>query len=1395
MTCLPPSLLRVSRGSKACLEVTDALVVAFLVFSAMKNGTEVAAASCALVAEAAAVEAASLLLSASTSRSDKKKTSGVAPQNWTTRTPTSRTGESSKSRSFSERNGGARSSQLSSPKQAGASEDAQKKERTAGRRNSSNRTASSPLSGSPQSRKTVREKNIPSRGVGGPRAAAPPPRSIAAPPCSGPLTPSPSLNSRIGLEQKKCQSSESTNPHAAEEGSEASLLSKSSNVSRLPSCNRRSAAEDKSPSTRRSMRIADGTKKAEASKQTGEAEERKLAGSFMQDEWDPLGEEAVERETAELQEASSSAKREDEPEGEETHSQSAESGAAGSSESVQTPRAAWKRNLPSSRTPSAKSSGASTPHAIDESGKGPLCANDVSVLCDVSCEKDLEDGDEPEKGKSDEDLEDICRPRTNSASSVSSSSSSSSASTACSVSKEFDLRGLKARPPWWQDLVKRHVEGDGNCMFRAFSDQLYGTQDYHFYIRQMAVEVMRIKQSEFEPFIDEADGPSFEAYLSKIATAGEWADDRELRALSMLYDFSIEIYDDNFHVRKTFYEDEREDDPDGRKLTVRLIWSATPGHYSSVQRRSTPFPLSQDHGVGTLEYLGLRRLLLLEEQLMQQQESAAQLDAKEQRALAEEWGLDPADLAKLAQQQRQLFAEAAASPMQKNRPQKKAQEICSRIWSLFEDYRAALAQKHRSEHLGVSPGAGAPGGNLKAPATGANRACLLPPYTVRVNSRGTLDELQAGLQLSQNGGGLRVDSERLGLAPGECWRAASGYPAGLGRQDAGGLLAAQHGEPATRATTSGPRTAAFVLPSSEAPEPSQVAAAGRLGSSTAGPGRVAVSRSMHTDGERALVGVSASPKSGQVTSPFFVPLVGSPPYLSAYGEVETPARPGGWGAAGPMYWPSQQTYTADQVRLRQQYLSQQKVKQLWQESRTKTDKVSSSQQAGSAAAGSSPSVSEKGVSTVSCPAAGGSFMSDNGLPIASSSRRSSSVSTVVPANPVSPRHLRQEYTFQDEKVGDTFISPTLDTRGARPFSAGSAGGTPADSQRVAASSPLSLNVLSGRAVVASASSTSAFRLTGSAGVPFSDAASGGYVKTQDVSRVGGVLCRTNGVVTRVVSPGTATAAVPKSAAPRTAYLASLESDTKTDRPVSGSTPDPQMNLFVKSSSAKAESSLESSMMTSDEFARMFSTPVKEEEGSRENSREADPSFGVAWRKANGKQLSEGSDASSSFSPAFAVGIQPNDPRGLPKESSATQAFVPRVFSAGDATMPSHPWRLASASDAGVKHCFRRPDGVYVQVDPSQLMASYPVVAGAGFATRGGVPSGTSATGIAYARHLPHNIRPVAGLARKGNPSSSNNAAERNSGVGSLVSSDGNAGGVASTGSWIGNWLRHTASSR
>lgn len=175
--------------------------------------------------------------------------------------------------------------------------------------------------------------------------------------------------------------------------------------------------------------------------------------------------------------------------------------------------------------------------------------------------------------------------------------------------------GTRGKPQWWNLLSKRDVHGDGNCMFRAFSDQLYGTQCYHLYIRRMTVELMRLKTREFACFVDNIDDPdsNFEKYLDKIANQGEWSDDRELRALSILYDLPIEIYDSNLNLRRTFYDEDSEASrTPSRKNTcskIRILWDENPGHYSSVFKCFENFPLSTSDA-GYLEITGIKRQLL-----------------------------------------------------------------------------------------------------------------------------------------------------------------------------------------------------------------------------------------------------------------------------------------------------------------------------------------------------------------------------------------------------------------------------------------------------------------------------------------------------------------------------------------------------------------------------------------------------------------------------------------------------------------------------------------------------------------------------------------------------------------------------------------------------------------
>ncbi|KAG7960438.1 hypothetical protein I3843_10G123700 [Carya illinoinensis] len=41
------------------------------------------------------------------------------------------------------------------------------------------------------------------------------------------------------------------------------------------------------------------------------------------------------------------------------------------------------------------------------------------------------------------------------------------------------------------DFVEHKVQGDGNCQFRALSDQLYSTPDNHQFVRQKVVNRLR----------------------------------------------------------------------------------------------------------------------------------------------------------------------------------------------------------------------------------------------------------------------------------------------------------------------------------------------------------------------------------------------------------------------------------------------------------------------------------------------------------------------------------------------------------------------------------------------------------------------------------------------------------------------------------------------------------------------------------------------------------------------------------------------------------------------------------------------------------------------------------------------------------------------------------------
>ena len=85
-------------------------------------------------------------------------------------------------------------------------------------------------------------------------------------------------------------------------------------------------------------------------------------------------------------------------------------------------------------------------------------------------------------------------------------------------------------------LSVREVEGDGNCMFRAIADQLDGSGATHGAWRRRVCRQMAAVPDDFAPFVvvedgDEEEDSSFDAYLARMRSPGEWGGHLELRAL------------------------------------------------------------------------------------------------------------------------------------------------------------------------------------------------------------------------------------------------------------------------------------------------------------------------------------------------------------------------------------------------------------------------------------------------------------------------------------------------------------------------------------------------------------------------------------------------------------------------------------------------------------------------------------------------------------------------------------------------------------------------------------------------------------------------------------------------------------------------------------------------
>ncbi|KAL3530540.1 hypothetical protein ACH5RR_009862 [Cinchona calisaya] len=85
------------------------------------------------------------------------------------------------------------------------------------------------------------------------------------------------------------------------------------------------------------------------------------------------------------------------------------------------------------------------------------------------------------------------------------------------------------------ELVECKVLGDGNCQFRALSDQFYRTPEHHEFVRQEVVDQLKSCPEIYEGYVPMA----YDDYLEKMSRNGEWGDHVTLQAAADSYGVKI----------------------------------------------------------------------------------------------------------------------------------------------------------------------------------------------------------------------------------------------------------------------------------------------------------------------------------------------------------------------------------------------------------------------------------------------------------------------------------------------------------------------------------------------------------------------------------------------------------------------------------------------------------------------------------------------------------------------------------------------------------------------------------------------------------------------------------------------------------------------------------------
>lgn len=123
------------------------------------------------------------------------------------------------------------------------------------------------------------------------------------------------------------------------------------------------------------------------------------------------------------------------------------------------------------------------------------------------------------------------------------------------------------------DLVEHKVQGDGNCQFRALSDQFYRSPEHHKFIRQQVVSQLKDHPEIYEGYVSMA----YDEYLERMSKSGEWGDHVTLQAAADKYGVKILVITS---FKDTCYIEILPKNQKSNRVIYLSFWAEV--HYNSI---------------------------------------------------------------------------------------------------------------------------------------------------------------------------------------------------------------------------------------------------------------------------------------------------------------------------------------------------------------------------------------------------------------------------------------------------------------------------------------------------------------------------------------------------------------------------------------------------------------------------------------------------------------------------------------------------------------------------------------------------------------------------------------------------------------------------------------------